>query len=54
MNKTVLGFIVVALFLFAGVFELIAEQTLLGVLFILLAIANAVIFIKLNKLNRKD
>jgi len=48
--KTVLWFVVVALFLLGGIFEIMADHPILGSLFILLAVANLIIFLKLRKL----
>jgi hypothetical protein len=52
MNKTILGFVVVALFLVAGLFEFAGQQPILGTVFVLLAIANLIIFLKFRKLNK--
>lgn len=52
--KTVMGFVVVLLFLLAGVFMMMGNKMILGILFIVLAIAFAVIVIKLRSFTKNN
>lgn len=53
MNKSWLGYLSSALFLIAGIFEMVAQKWVLGILFVVLAIANFIINNKLKKINNK-
>jgi len=49
MSKPWLGYVSAGLFLLAGIFQILGNKILIGVLFILLSIASVIINIVLNK-----
>jgi hypothetical protein len=49
MSKPWLGYVAAALFVVAGLFQIVAKNYILGVLFVVLAIANVMITIYINK-----
>lgn len=54
MKKNWMGYVSVVLFLLAGIFQMVATNYWLGALFILVAIANFIVFSKLKKLNNNS
>jgi len=49
MNKLVLGFVSSGLFLLCGLFQLVANNIWLGLLFIVVSIASIILHIRLNR-----
>ncbi|MBK9284462.1 MAG: hypothetical protein IPM51_09100 [Sphingobacteriaceae bacterium] len=53
MTKNWLGYVSVGLFAVGGIFQIIGGKVWIGSLFLVVAIANFIIFNKLKKLNKK-
>jgi len=54
MKKNWLGYVSVLLFLLAGIFQIVATNYWLGALFIVVAVANFIVFSKLKKINNNS
>ena len=49
-----MGYVSVAFFLLAGIFQIVATSYWLGALFIVVAFANFIVFSKLKKINNNS
>jgi hypothetical protein len=52
MGKPWVGYLAAGLFVIAGAFEFIGQKPVLGIIFLLVGVANVFIQIKLNKLKK--